>query len=51
MSEFEIKEAEAKVVITGTLVFRDKEGNIVGQTEMTAPVQLDTEAEDGDMGE
>lgn len=51
MSEFQLGAVEAKYVITGTLVFRDKDGNIVGETEMVAPVQLTEEQENGDLGE
>ena len=43
----EIKQLEAKVQITGTLVFHDAQGNEVGTIELRAEAPL-TEEEDDD---
>lgn len=53
MSDFSIEPVEGKYVITGTLIFKDKDGNIVGETQMTGSVQLTSEKEpsNGNLGE
>ena len=43
----QVEQINAKVQITGTLVFHDAQGNEVGQIELRAEAPL-TEEEDGD---
>ena len=42
------KPIEAKLVVTGTLVWRDDKGEIVGTTEFRAPVEELKETSDDD---
>ena len=47
----EIKQLEAKVQITGTLVFHDAQGNEVGQIELRAEAPLTEEEYDDQRSE
>lgn len=38
MSDFNVNPGEGRLVLTGTFVFHDAAGNVVGKTVITAPV-------------
>ncbi len=44
-------DANAKVAITGVLVFKDTDGNVVKETPFTGELKEDKEEEDGDVRE